>query len=94
MELSRSLFWDTDYDKLDWEKNAPYIIDRVLHRGTWEEFRKILNFYGAERVAETAKNLRYMDRRVMHFCSVYFDIPLNQIRCYNIRQSSQLHWDY
>ena len=94
MNLRKSLFWDTNYDKIDWEKNAPYVVDRVMHYGVWEEFKEMLKYYGREKVIEIVKNLRYMDRRVMTFCHVYFQIPLEEIRCYKIRQSMTLHWDY
>ncbi len=94
MQLSRTLFWDTDYDKIDWEKNAPYVVDRVLQRGTLEEFKAILTFYGRERMREIIKNLRYMDKRPMHFASVYFDIPLEEMRCYKLKQLNLSHWDY
>ncbi len=94
VSLRKSLFWDTHFDDLDEKKHAIYIIERVLHRGTWEEFRYILNLYGRTKISNTVKNLRYMDKRVMCFCSVYFEIPLNEIRCYKLKQSNNLHWNY
>lgn len=94
MKLRRTLFWDTDYAKLDWEKNASYIVDRVMQRGTVEDFKTILAHYGRKRLREIIKNLRYMDKRPMYFASVYFQIPLNEMRCYTIKQSHPPHWDY
>jgi len=94
MNLSKSLFWDTEVKELDFDKHAKYVIDRVLHRGTWAEFKQIIHFYGKPRIKQIIKKLRYMDKRVLHFSSIYFDIPLKEIRCYNIRQSRKLHWDY
>lgn len=94
MNLRPSLFWDTDYASINWEHHAKYVIERVLHRGTWEEFKSMLVFYGRERITAVIKRLRYMDKRVMHFCRVYFNIPLNEMRCYNIKQSKIVHWDY
>jgi len=44
--LSKTLFWDTDISKIDPKKHKAYIIDRVLFRGTWEEFKIIINYYG------------------------------------------------
>ena len=94
VKLSKVLFWDVDFDTIDWEKNSPYVIERVLMKGKWENFKAILNFYGKSRIKEIIVKLRYLDKRTLQFCSVYFDIPLNKFRCYNIRQSNQLHWDY
>ncbi len=33
MELSKTLFWDTDIKKIDYEKNARLLIERLLMRG-------------------------------------------------------------
>jgi len=94
MELRKSLFWDTDYDKLDWDKHISYVVSRVLQRGTLEDFRNIVAYYGKEKLREVIKNIRYLDKKPMYFSSIYFEIPLTEIRCYNIRQSRKLHWDY
>lgn len=94
MKLRKSLFWDTDYERLDWDKHAKYIIERVLHRGTWQEFKDMLAYYGREKITEVVKRLRYIDDRVMHFCKVYFNIALNEMRCHTIKQSKMTHWNY
>jgi hypothetical protein len=63
-------------------------------KGKWENFKAILEYYGESVIKETIVKLRYMDKRTLQFCSVYFNIPLNKFRCYNIKQSNKLHWDY
>jgi len=93
-QLLKGLFWDVDFENIDWERNAPYVIERVLCEGKWENFKTILEYYGESRIKEIIVKLRYMDKRTLHFCSVYFNIPLIRFRCYNIRQSNRLHWDY
>lgn len=93
MQLSKVLFWDTDMEQLDWERHAKYVIERVIQRGTWSDFKTILEYYGRGKIIDVVKNLKYLDMRSMHFCSVYFKIPLTDLRCYNIRQSRKLHWD-
>lgn len=32
-EVTLCLFWDTDFDKLDWNTNKRYIINRIFERG-------------------------------------------------------------
>jgi hypothetical protein len=92
--LSKTLFWDVDPYTVDAEKHAAFIVDRVLQMGTLEEFKSIKNYYGKKRIASIAKNLRYMDNRVLHFCSAYFNVPLNQFRCYKLKQLNISHWNY
>lgn len=38
--IRKALFWDTDFDKIDWEKKYKSIIKRVFERGS-DEKRKI-----------------------------------------------------
>ena len=39
MNLDRKLFWDVDYDKLDQEKYASWVIVRVFERGDVDDVR-------------------------------------------------------
>ena len=41
MNLSKTLFWDTDPTKIDYEKNARHIIERVLQRGDLSDWFEI-----------------------------------------------------
>lgn len=93
-DFSASLFWDVDKTSLDFEKHAVHIVDKALNRGSWEDFKLVLSFYGRERVSEIVKGLRYMDKRTLQFSSVYFQIPKTEMRCYIWQQSNPSHWDY
>lgn len=50
--IRKVLFWDTDFDKLDWIKNYKAIIKRVYERGNNEEKNEIIRFYGNEKITE------------------------------------------
>ncbi len=43
--IRRILFWDTDFDRIDWGTYKKYVIGRVLERGTKEEINEIGRFY-------------------------------------------------
>ena len=92
--FSENLFWDSNVNKLDYENNATYIIERVLSLGTWEDFRVIVKHYGRTRLKQEIVKLRYIDNLALHFSSTYFNIPLTDFRCYTIKQLNQLHWNY
>ena len=49
--IRRMLFWDTDFDKMDWGRNKEYVIERVMERGDEVEKQEIARFYGMDRVA-------------------------------------------
>jgi hypothetical protein len=48
----KAVFWDTDIEMLDWEKNRQWIIRRVFEYGGEEEILETLRFYGKDVVKE------------------------------------------
>ncbi len=46
--IRRVLFWDADYNKIDWEINRKAIIKRIFERGNRKEIDEIIKFYGFE----------------------------------------------
>ena len=57
-KLRSVLFWDTDINNIDWEKNKIAVIQRVFERGNELEIQEIIRFYGKEMV------LRCLEKRV------------------------------
>ncbi|MDD5150190.1 MAG: plasmid maintenance system antidote protein [Flavobacterium sp.] len=57
-KLSKVLFWDTTFDKIDWELMKVAVIKRVFSRGTEEEKEEITRFYGKE-VVDKIKLLKH-----------------------------------
>jgi antitoxin HigA-1 len=57
-KLSKVLFWDTTFDKIDWQQMKVAVIKRVFSRGTKEEKDEITRFYG-EDVVEKVKLLKH-----------------------------------
>lgn len=61
MEFRESLFWDTDPKKIDFKKNAQYVIERILDFGRDDEVRWLRNFYEhslIKKVVEKSRSLR------------------------------------
>lgn len=46
--IRRILFWDTDFDRINWGRNRDFIISRILERGNMEEQAEIARFYGLQ----------------------------------------------
>lgn len=54
-KIRKILFWDTSFDKIDWEKHKRSIIKRVFERGNEEEKSEIKKFYGQELINSVLK---------------------------------------
>jgi antitoxin HigA-1 len=57
-KLSKVLFWDTTFDKIDWQKMKVAVVKRVFSRGTEEEKEEIIRFYGKD-VVEKIKLIKH-----------------------------------
>lgn len=44
------IFWDTDINRIDWEKNKSSVINRIFERGNEIEISEIIRFYGKSKV--------------------------------------------
>lgn len=77
--FSRELFWDYPQLNIDLEKNARFVIERVVTRGRLEDFYKILKIYSREKIVECLKKSRELDPKTRHFVSNYFNIPINEL---------------
>lgn len=94
MDLSKQLFWDTDISRLDAEKHARFIIERVLTSGFLTDWKTILRYYGYEKIKKEALLMRSLDKLTLYFCSSFFKIPKEEFRCYKQTQSIQEPWMY
>jgi hypothetical protein len=94
LALRPSLFWDTDVNTIDLEIHKSAIIQRVVLRGSFEEFKQIIAFYGKDQCKEILLNSRWLDPKTLAFCSLIFDAPLNQFRCYTLAQLNPEHLNY
>ena len=50
MKLSKVLFWDTDYTKIDYDKHARYVIERVEMYGNVADWRAAKAYYGKKKI--------------------------------------------
>lgn len=49
-KIRPALFWDTTLEKIDFSAHKHYVINRVFERGTEEEIKEIIRFYGRETI--------------------------------------------
>ena len=83
---NRRIFWDVDSEKLDFEKKASFIIERVFERGDVEDIRMCRRFYGDEKISEILLNTRFLPLRKIYLASAILDKPLTAFKCYTQRQ--------
>jgi hypothetical protein len=92
--LSKQAFWDVDMDKIDYEKNAAHVIQKVFDRGTIDDLISILNFYNEDIIKKSLLNARYLMNNTMSFACTLFNLKLSDFRCYKFKQSNPTAWPF
>ncbi len=94
MTLPPYLFWDTDLSTLDFQEHARFVIQRVIQKGSINDWITIKRFYGLPLIKQEILQMRTLDTKTLHFFSVYFNIPKSKFRCYITQQSTPKHYSY
>ena len=85
--LSKTAFWDVNFEQLDYEKNAVFIMEKVFNYGLWNDQLAIIRYYGEERIRKEIVKGAYFKKKVLRFLCVIFDLQSTDFTCYIRRQS-------
>lgn len=94
-DISRLAFWDVDYDKIDREESANFVIPRILDRGLRKEQLELIRFYGKDKIRSIIVKEPYFFKTTFGFLCSYFNLKMEDFTCYTKRQ--QWHpelWPY
>jgi len=93
LNVYKSLFWDFDYEKINWQASYRTIIERVIERGTKEDWHELIHFYGKEKIIDALMNeIKYLpDFAIQNVCE-YFKLKKEELACYARMQLRKEHW--
>ena len=92
-KIRNTLFWEYDFDKIDWQQMKGLIVQRVIERGRMDDFYAILNLYGMEGVKEAIKQIPYLNPKDMTFVCYVFEIKKEDLKCFTKKQLKNQHWN-
>ncbi len=92
-KFRNSLFWEYEFDKIDWQKLKVVVVQRVIERGRMDDFYAIFNLYGTEGVKDAIKNIPYLNPKDMEFVCSVFEIKKEDLKCYTNKQLKNQHWN-
>ncbi len=93
MGFSENLFWDVDPKTLEMEQHAAFILTRVLDYGTWNDWLIVREYFTKEQIRETMLHIRCLSAKSLNFISLYTKTPIQEFRCYTLRQSQPTPWN-
>lgn len=92
--LSKQAFWDVDMDKIDYDKNARYVIEKVLDRGSFDDFINLRRFYGDNKIKKEIVNASWIGEKEIYFCCAIFNLEPTDFKCYIKKQLNPKLWVY
>jgi hypothetical protein len=69
--IRKHLLWEYDWEEVDFSRLAAVVIERVIERGTPDEWQEIVNFYGVEKILLVAEKSSRLDRKNKNFTRIY-----------------------
>ncbi len=63
-KFRKLLFWDTNFEKLDWNGQAKAVIKRVFERGNEDEKIEAIRFYGQEKIKSVIGETALSDKHL------------------------------
>ena len=69
--INSALLWEYDLDTFDYKKSYKIVIERVLERGTLEEWKEMVQFYTNDQIIETIQWSAQLDKRDKDFARFF-----------------------
>jgi hypothetical protein len=92
--ISKRVFWDVDFESLDYDKDRLFIIDKVMNYGLWDDFVATVRYYGKEVIRKEIVKSPYLKKDVLNFLCFYLSLQPSDFECYTRRQLQEPHWAY
>ena len=82
----KSLFWDVEFEKIDYEKRASC--------GDIDDIRNCRRYYGDEKIREVLLNSKGLSMNRIYLFAGILDEKITNFKCYILQQSNQLLTPY
>ncbi len=93
-KLSPHLFWDVDRETIDSTIHKRYIVQRILSRGSMNDFKLMNIYYSNDSLIAEIKEIRDLDKKSANLAAFYYSIPKDKMRCYKETPFQKKHWHY
>ena len=86
--FEKRIFWDVNFEQIDYDAKASFVIERVFERGDVQDIRNCRRYYGDDRVREVLLKAKFLPLTTLYLASAVIDRPIEEFRCYTLRQSN------
>jgi hypothetical protein len=92
--FQKRIFWDVNFEAIDYDAKARFVIERVFERGDVEDIRNCRRYYGDEKVSEVLLSAKWLSLQTIYLAAAVIDKNIIEFRCYIEAQSQKEHWIY
>ena len=92
--FNRRIFWDVNFDALDYDKRGRFVIERVFERGDVGDIRQCRRYYGDEKITEVLLTAKYLPEARLHLAAAVINKPVNDFLYYKLRQLNPALYPY
>ncbi|MBC7387857.1 MAG: hypothetical protein H7329_01475 [Opitutaceae bacterium] len=92
--FEKRIFWDVNFENIDYDAKANFVIERVFERGDVQDIRNCRRYYGDDKVREALLNAMFLPEHRIHLASAVIDRPITDFRCYTLRQLNPTLFPY
>jgi hypothetical protein len=92
--FDKRIFWDCNFEKLDYDLRYKMVIERVFDRGDVPDIRNCRRYYGDEIITEVLLNAKFLSETRLYLASAVINKPISQFRCYTLRQLNPTLFPY
>jgi len=65
-------FWDVNPQEIDYEKNASFVIERILNFGDVKVIKWLRKKYSDDQILEVVQNSRNLNKKTHNFWQIIF----------------------
>lgn len=70
-KISPNLLWEYDFEKFNFLESYKLVIERIIQRGTLEEWYEMYRFYGKEKIVETLNWSSQLNKKDKNFGFIF-----------------------
>ena len=88
----KKYFWDTEFEKLDKEKNKRYIISRLYCYGNLKTIKWVKENYTSKDIEDVARNSRNLKPLVANYLRQQFNLKKEEMAYY--KWTNSINYEY
>ncbi len=85
-QFSTYLFWDSDPEKIDFQRDASHVIRRVFDIGRLDDVAEVLRYYPQKTIVHTLLSAHYLPENAIYLACALFNLKKEDFKCYTSKQ--------